>query len=231
MTPSNTLGFELLEEYKNGKRDFSGINMQFSDLTGSNLEGLTIKNSKLYFVLLRQSNLKNCKFINCEMFSCGFRDADLTGAIFENCKIDYGYFQNTLFDNTKMIKCNLSFCGVFSTSLGSLDMSTSTLFKVFTDPSQVSQADMDAAYAGLLPFLSSLDFEIKSQMQNLIKAATDKIGIEPTKTVQASYGEKVFQYAKPSSVYSIMEQLISTYAAKSPYKTSMPYKKKSSYKG
>ena len=223
-------GWELLEEYKKGKRVFSDIHMEFSDLTSSNLEGVTIKDSKLNFVLLRMSNLKNCKFVNCEMFSCGFRDADLTNTIFDNCKIDYGYFQNAIFDGTKMKRCKLSFCGLFSTSVGSLDMSTSTLFKVFTDISQVSQEDMDAAYAGLLPSLQNLDFEIKTQMQDLVKSAIDKIGVEPTKSVQASYEQKGPKYAKPSSVYSIMEQLISNYAAKNPYKTKPPYKNDESYK-
>src|SRR3989338_2256043 len=128
--PVNMLGWELLEEFEKGKKTFSGIHMEFSDMTSVNLEGLTIKDSKLNFVLLRMSNLKNCK-------------------------IDYGYFQDAIFDGTKMTKCNLSFCGMFSASAGSIDMSTSTLFKVFTDVSQVSQDDMDAAYAGLLPFLQN----------------------------------------------------------------------------
>ena len=230
--PVNMLGWELLEEFKKGKKTFSGIHMEFSDMTSVNLEGLTIKDSKLNFVLLRMSNLKNCKFINCEMFSCGFRNADLTNTAFENCKIDYGYFQDAIFDGTKMTKCNLSFCGMFSASAGSIDMSTSTLFKVFTDVSQVSQDDMDAAYAGLLPFLQNLDFEIRSQMQGLIKAATDKIGMEPAKSAQTPYGQKGSSYAKPLSVYSMMEQLISTYAAKNPYKNKAktPYEKDDSYK-
>lgn len=224
MASNNMLGWELLEEYKKGRRVFSDIHMEFSDLTSTNLEGVTIKDSKLNFVLLRMSNLKNCRFINCEMFCCGFRDADLTNAIFENCKIDYGYFQNAVFDGTEMKKCNLSFCWLASTN-GSTDMSTSTQFKVFTDASQVTQDDMDAAFRGLMPFLDSLDFEIKSQMQNLIKAATGKIGMEPTKSVQTSYGEKGSSYQKPLSVYSLMEQMISSYAAKNPYKTKIPYKK------
>ena len=227
--PVNMLGWELLEEYKKGERVFSGIHMEFSDLTSANLEGITIKNSKLNFVLLRMSNLKNCKFINCEMFGCGFRDTDLTNAIFDHCKIDYGYFQGAVFDGTKMAKCSLSFCALFSTS-GSLDLSTSTQFKVFTDASQVTQEDMDAAFKGLLPFVQGLDFEIKSQMQALIKAATDKIGVEPTKSAQTPYEGKGSHYTKASSVYGMMEQLISSYAAKNPYKTKTPYKQDDGYK-
>src|SRR3989338_2693899 len=207
----NMLGWELLEEYKKGKRIFSDMHMEFSDLTSANLEGVTIKDSKLNFVLLRMSNLKNCKFVNCEMFCCGFRDADFTNTAFENCKIDYGYFSGSVFDSTKIIKCKLSFCAMFSTTQP--DMSTSELFKVFTDASQVTQEDMDAAFNGLMPFV-------------------DTLGIEPSKTSQIAYGEKDAKYAKPLSVYAMMEQMISTYAAKNPYNTKTPYEKsgKNAYK-
>lgn len=228
--PVNMLGWELLEEYKKGKRIFSDMHMEFSDLTSANLEGVTVKDSKLNFVLLRMSNLKNCKFVNCEMFCCGFRDADFTNTIFENCKIYYGYFSGSAFDNTKIIKCKLSFCAMFSTTQP--DMSTSELFKVFTDASQVTQEDMDAAFNGLMPFVDTLGIEIKSQMQSLMKAVTDKVGIEPSKTSQIAYGEKDAKYAKPLSVYAMMEQMISTYAAKNPYNTKTPYEKsgKNAYK-
>lgn len=229
MALTDMIGWELLEEYKNGKRVFSDINMQFSDLTGANLEGMTIKNSKLYFVLLRESNLKKCRFINCDMFSCGFRNADLSNALFEKCKIDYGYFQNAMFDNTKMTRCNLSWCGLFSAK-GSLDTSTSTLFKVFTNISDLTQADIDAAFRGLTPFIQNLDFEIKSQVQNLLKSVTDKIGIEPTKSDPSAYGKSSNSYTKPLSVYQMMEQLITDYARKTPYKAKTPYEKTDNYR-
>ena len=217
----------MLEEYKKGKRTFSDINMQFSDLTGANLEGITIENSKLNFVLLRHSNLRNTRFINCELFSCGFKSADLTGAVFDGCKIDYGYFDGSIFDNTKMLKCSLSFCALFSS--GQPDTSTSSLFKVFTDASQISQNDLDAAFSGLLPFVENLGFEIKTQVQSLIKSATDKIG-EPNKLQQTHYGQEK-SYNKSLSMYQMMERLIMDYAAKNPYKTSTPYKeKKNKYK-
>ena len=232
---SNIFGWEFLEEYKKGKRTFSDLHMQFSDLTGSDLQDTIIKNSKLEFVLLRESKLKNVRFIDCELFFCGFRNAEMTGVIFDNCKIDYGYFEHALFDNTKMLKCHLNWCGMFFANIGSLDTSSSTLFKVFTDISQLSQKDINDAYMGLIPFVQNLDFEMRALIQDRLKNVTTKLGIKPT-TLQASpkYEQEGSDYSKPGSAYQnlgdMMEQLIGAYASKKPYKSNTPYEKKGEYK-
>ncbi len=236
MALRNIFGPELLEEYKTGRKEFSNIQLQFADLSGNSFENLAIKDSKIHFTLFRFCKLNNCRFVNCEIFFGGFKGADLTGAVFENCKMDYCLFESAIFGDTKMFKCNLSWCGMFMTDTASLESSSSTLFKVFTDVSQFTQKDADAAFVGLMPFIQNLDFEIRHRMEELLTSVTKRIGAEPSAAAQKPvYGKVGESYAaNPLSGYQklndLVEGLIHAYAAKNPYKSKTPYEKSGSYK-
>ena len=236
MALNNMFGQELLEEYKSGRREFSNIHLQFADLSGNSFENITIKDSKIYFTLFRFCKLKNCSFVNCEIFFGGFKGADLSGAIFVNCKMDYCLFESAIFADTKMVKCNLSWCGMFFADVASLDSSSSTLFKVFTDPSQITKEDADAAYSGFMPSIQDLGFEIRHRMEELMNSVAKRIGAEPsTASGKFIYGKADHGYAaSPLSGYqklnNLVEGLISSYAAKNPYKSRLPYEKSGPYK-
>lgn len=232
----NVFGPELLDEYRNGKKEFSGIHIQFADLSGNPLENIVIKDSKIHFTLFRFCKLNNCRFVNCEIFFGGFKGADLSGAVFEKCKMDYCLFESAIFRDTKMLRCGLSWCGMFSTDAASLDTSSSTLFKVFSNVSEFTQKDADAAFSGLMPVIQNLDFEIRTRMEDLLNSVAKRIGAEPSAAARASgYGKAdASRAANPISAYqnlnSLVEGLIHAYAAKNPYRSKTPYEKSGSYK-
>jgi uncharacterized protein YjbI with pentapeptide repeats len=135
---------DLLERYKSGERIFSNILMQFADFHGNNIQDIHFKNSRLVSLGFNDCNLKNARFTDCEIFFNGFHRSDLTGAIFENCRIDLTFFENVVFNRTKILKSTISYSAMFGTSISEVDVPSSTQFKLFTDPSQMTQTTKES---------------------------------------------------------------------------------------
>ncbi len=168
------LSKELLEQYKEGRRSFSDVIIQFADLRGVAIPDISIRNSKLLFVTFSNSNLRDAKFSNCDIFLGSFYGCDLTNAVFDNCTIELTLFENAVFDKTKIIKSKMSYCGMFNSNIRELDMSTSAQFKVFADSSQITETDVEDGMALLMPFFSNLGIEVKSKIKSLLETDAER---------------------------------------------------------
>lgn len=171
--PSSMFSKELLDKYKEGKRSFSNIIIQFADLQGANLQNIHIKDSKLLFVAFRNCNLSGARFSNCEMFFDSFYGSDLTDAVFDNCKIDFGLFENAIFNKTKIAKSRISYSAMYNANIQELDMTTSDQFRVLTDPSQITEDVVENGLAIILPFMDKLDTNLRSIIKKKIEAASE----------------------------------------------------------
>lgn len=87
----------VLEEYKNGKRYFIGLDIENESFDGQNLEGIVFDNCSLY-VSFRGANLKNSRFLNGGIKTCDFREANLTNARFENLCVESSRFAKSKTD-------------------------------------------------------------------------------------------------------------------------------------
>ncbi len=224
------LSKEFLDQYKEGKI-FSDIVIQFADMRGENLQNISIKNSKLYFVTLRGCNLRNARFTNCEIFFGGFSDADLTNATFENCKIDLTLFDSSIFNKTKIIRSDLRYCGMMNTNIGELDMSTSVQFRVFIDPSQITDKDLEGAASLLMPFANRLDFQIASRIKKQIEWTAEryKFSVPSLSENKTGYSDKPSNYSPPPTVYgtqmnNLLNDIIGAYSQTKKYQTDSRYK-------
>lgn len=78
---------EIIEAYNNGQRYFPDIEMEDENFDGQNLEGIIFERCFLYSSF-QKANLKNSKFINGNIKTCDFTEADLTNAHFENVLVE-----------------------------------------------------------------------------------------------------------------------------------------------
>ncbi|MDY7052621.1 Rid family detoxifying hydrolase [Limnospira fusiformis] len=78
---------ELIDRYKQGERDFPGVDLSDTNWPGCNLseinlEGADFSNSELKNMVLNKANLKNCNFSGSNFQYVKFVNADLTNAYF-----------------------------------------------------------------------------------------------------------------------------------------------------
>lgn len=85
----------VLEQYKNGQRYFSDLDIEDESFEGQNLEGIVFENCLLY-ARFCGANLRNAKFINGAIKTCDFRKSDLTNAHFEHLSVESAEFAGSI---------------------------------------------------------------------------------------------------------------------------------------
>ncbi len=98
---------QLLEEYRKGRRDFSGIKLTNANLSGILLEGAVFKNCNLSDTHFDHSDLSGADFSNCHMTRCSFFGAILKKTNFEDADLSYSTLKNAYFENTRLGRANL----------------------------------------------------------------------------------------------------------------------------
>ncbi|MEK6887616.1 MAG: hypothetical protein AABX14_01595 [Candidatus Aenigmatarchaeota archaeon] len=218
---------DFLDEYKSGKRIFSDINLQYAEICDVDLTDLVVKDSRLFFVNFRNCKLANSKFLNCEIFWGGFYNTLLENAVFEKSKIDLTWFEDARFKNTKILNSKISWTAILNSVMAELDTSTSTLFKVFTDPTQATPEDLEEFMRMLGPVLDSLDISIKARVREGLISDVARHGVEvrATGSDNSQYKKNEVNYNRSQAGYGLaMSNLSSTII--SAYNNEHPYKLK-----
>ena len=159
------LSNDLLDLYKEGKRTFSDITLQYVDLSGTDLKDVIIKNSKLFFATFRNCNFQNSKFLNCEIIYGSFYGGNLENVTFDNCTIDMTLFQGITTKNMKILRSKLIWSAILDSANSEVDVSSSTQFKFFTNLSQLTEKDLEDARHLELVF-EGLDKELIQKYKN-----------------------------------------------------------------
>ncbi|MCX6815474.1 MAG: hypothetical protein NT120_01300 [Candidatus Aenigmarchaeota archaeon] len=229
MQLKNIFSNELIEQYKEGKREFVNINLQYADISMP-LKDLVIRDSRLFFVTFRDCDLSNAKFINCEIFYGTWYGGILENAVFDDCAIDYGLFDKTIFRNTKIVKSKITWSGMLGQPINELDMSTSTQFKIITDMSQITPEAVEEIRRQIGPIINSLDLSIKAKINEEIQKDAQKYGVElpSIATEKPAYGARRENADSNSSVYggnmqNFADMVIGAYNAVHPYKVKRSY--------
>ncbi|MBI5347206.1 MAG: hypothetical protein HZB66_01205 [Candidatus Aenigmarchaeota archaeon] len=219
---------DFLDRYANGEREFSGISLQFADIS-VNLKDVTIRDSKLFFVTFFGCNIVNVRFINCEIFYGSFNGGGLENTIFDNCNIDFTIFHNGLFKNVKILRSKLSWCAIFSRPVEELDISKSECFKIFRNVSEITDRDVEEAMSRLGPVISSMDFSIKVKIKEELHKGAADYGVNVDKTgIEPSYeGHAGGHYRVASGYGANLQNLISSVIRA--YNAVHPYVKKRGY--
>jgi hypothetical protein len=220
---------EFLERYKNGEREFDNVNIQYSDISGKSFNDIIIKNSRLFFVTFRNCNFTNAKFINTEIYYATFYGGDFSNFVADNCKIDFTLFDNILPRRTNFIKCKFTWSAIFNSAAGEIDTSSCTFFKFYTNPSQITQSDIDAAMKFLGPVIDQLDISIKTQIKKDLESDAQRYSIkinESHKNNSAYNNQKNVtggQSGYGANIQGFIDNVINAYNTANPYKARKSY--------
>ena len=84
---------ELLREYENGRRDFSGANLRDAilkrtDLSDANLRGANLQGANLSDAILKRANLQGANLRDADLTGSNLRGAILEGAMLESANLE-----------------------------------------------------------------------------------------------------------------------------------------------
>lgn len=224
---------QLLDQFRSGRKEFTNIHLHFCTLDNVDLSGLVVKDSKIEYTAFWHSNLKDAKFINCEMFFVSFYTAILEDTVFDKCKIEMTRFDSAILKNTRILNSSISYCLAISANLGELNLQGTSQFKFITDPNGIT----DEEIAGVLRIIGNrskeLPIEIKSEIQKRISGSLKDFGRDPAPN-RLSQDNKTYpadskSYNKASNAYEAMGNFadgIIKYGSSEVYKA----KKKDIYK-
>lgn len=222
---------ELLEQFRSGKKEFSNIILQFADLNDTDLTGLVIKNSKINYASFRLSNMKNVKFIDCEMFFVSFYSAEMENTLFEKCKMDMTRFDDAHFKNTRIMNSSLSYCLIVGVNMGELNLTSTAKFKVITDMSAVVEDDIAGALKIIGARIEELPIEIRYQINKRIAGTLQDFSKDTkldTSAGNRAYGSNNSQYNRVFNAYQAINALgdeLIKYGKSEIYKNRKPYEK------
>jgi uncharacterized protein YjbI with pentapeptide repeats len=224
------LGWEILQEYKKGRRDFSNTQISIGEFAGADLSGIIFRNCKIEDSTFRTGKLAGADFTGSEIIFTGFTDADLTNAKFNKCLIKWSGFERTIFNNTEMRNSNIVWCSFLDTNIACIDFSNSTQYKNMTDLSQITDETLTEALNEFSMYLSTLDFERRLHMRVIASRTMKHYGLtehllpKAEDQAKAGHGNPDHLYAKLIS--DAIDQSISAYSQKHPYVQKPPYQHK-----
>lgn len=224
------LSSEILEQFRAGKKEFSGIHTQFCEFDGIDLSGIIIRNSELDYTSFRNSNMKNAKLINCKIFFFSLYNADVENVVIDRCGIDTARFDNMRAKNTKITNSQLSYTLMFGTNTGEMDLQGTTEFKVWRNASEITEKDIIESIERLGESFETLPIEVKSRLRVAIKKAISESGRDPglletAQSKETAY-DKTAGYNKMAAAYGALDNIMKEVMA---YGNSEAYKQKSAY--
>jgi hypothetical protein len=165
---------EFIDKYNAGQREFSDVLMQFFDVSNAKLSDIEIRNSKIMFCNFHDCTLSNVKLENCNIFFFSFYTGTASNVLFEKCDVEQMLFDSFSFNNTKLVKCNIRWSGIFNSNSNSVDISSSTTHKFFTDISQLTSSDMDEAVRIIMHDIERLDLSTRLKVKEMIRQDIDR---------------------------------------------------------
>jgi len=202
---------EFLEEFRSGRREFSGILIQFCELECLDFPDLVIKNSKIEFTSFRDSNLKDVKFLNCEFFFVSFYGCELENTVFDKCRIDMARMDNMRVKNTKIINSSISLCGLMKTDTGEIDFRNTKEFKVIRNISELTPEDAMEIVKRLGMHSEALPIEVRIEVKNTVNRVMTEFSQKGVSDIPGKLAKGMYKTEKPYSraekMYGIFDSI------------------------
>ena len=129
---------EVLNQYKEGKRNFSNVKILECNFTDSNLEGIIFKNANICFGSLRGANLSNSDFSNAKLNWCDISRCNMTNAKFDGASLQWSGLNESTFKNTSFRNADLSRTSILNVNRGGADLTDANLYDIWWSMSDIS---------------------------------------------------------------------------------------------
>ncbi|MFH1631206.1 MAG: pentapeptide repeat-containing protein [Candidatus Aenigmatarchaeota archaeon] len=165
---------EILEQYKNGVRDFRKIRCICQDFYDLCLKEIDFSGSDLEFCGFAGSNLSKTNFSNCNLVWSGFDRANLTETNFKNAKLNWSSLNRATFKNTIMINADLSWSIIFETNRGELNLSGAIIDTVAWNLNEITESGISFARENLARLKDFIPYDLWLQLKFEVENTSDK---------------------------------------------------------
>ncbi|TAG86331.1 MAG: stress protein [Oscillatoriales cyanobacterium] len=127
---------EFLQRYKEGERDFTGINLAGVDLSGKTLE---------YPISLSQANLSNANLSNANLIKVNLIGANLQGANLKSTNLQQADLIQANLSGANLTKANLNYARLIQANLSQAKLSETQLNSANLTTANLSSANLTQA--------------------------------------------------------------------------------------
>lgn len=128
---------ELLERYKAGERDFTGISLRRINLQETNLSGINLKVAYMYDARLKNVNLSGANLSGIDMNSTIFEQVELNDANLTEADLCY----TTIIDSS-LKRVNLEGAMLAEAGMFTVDLEGANLKRVLLDEASFSNCNL-----------------------------------------------------------------------------------------
>ena len=118
---------ELLLQYNNGTRDFSGVKLHAGNFVGTVLRDAVFAGADLSFSNFEGADLTGADFTGAIASRCSFHNAFLRNAAFKNADLSYAVLRNVQLEGASFSGANLMWAHLCGNSLLKADLSGAQL--------------------------------------------------------------------------------------------------------
>ena len=227
---------EFVEKYNAGQREFTGVLMQFFDISDMKLSDLSIKDSEILFCTFRNCDLKGADIMNCRIYFLSFYTGTAKDIVFEKCDIELSLFDTFSFSSAKFSRCDIRWSGIMNSNHNTVDFSSSSLYKFFTDISQVTEQDLEHLIKLVGQNVERLDIGLRLKVKEMMRQDIDRYNLSPPGEEGGAYDKKHGDYRDSplthGEIKGLIEGAFGAYGEQSPvYKNKKSvYEKTGKYK-
>jgi len=167
---------QIIEEYKNGKRDFSNIIC---------IGGIGFANAKLSGCNFRKSNISYCNFDDADLSDCDFTEAnlewssfqrvDLRRSDFTKANLSWSVLNKAKVEKATFNNANISWCLLFDVDFEKTEKKNTDFTMSAFRPSDITKEGRAAVMKELAKKKNLLPFELYYELEYIIKTGTAEI--------------------------------------------------------
>lgn len=182
---------KILDAYREGRRDFSGVVCNNDSFDGFDLRGVIFKKADLSYCGFYGTNLEGADFSEAVLEWTGFIRANLKNANFEKARATWSRFNESIFDKTNFRNADISWSLFFNTNLyAGADLTGAITGTIATDPSQITEEGKKELAKKLGSMQGKVDQELLTRLQLIAGSTKEKTkqGAQSSKEVYSKTG-------------------------------------------
>ncbi len=114
---------EVIREYKQGVRDFSGVSAPNSDFSGQKLSGIILRKANLHYSSFNHTDLTGADLSGADLTSCAFDNTILRNANLSKANMYWSRISGAVMEGANLKETNLSWCDISGTDFSGCDIS------------------------------------------------------------------------------------------------------------
>lgn len=165
----------IISQYKNGRRDFSGIECTSMDFTNAILDNIIFRKANLQFCTFNGCELKGADFSDTNLDWAGFKLANLTEAKLVRAKCRYALFDDAIFDRADVQDADFSWSRMLNVNFNSANTKGASFVMAAFTLAEMSKDSLGRVAYELSKHKGDIPFELLMEIKFIASGTMDKI--------------------------------------------------------